>query len=622
MTAAQGDLAALSRYVFRAPRWHTSVMFALVLAAVTGIGVFDSKFVLDDVYQGIFYIGVPTLVASFLTTPVDRWLGGKMTYNRSSLLALVCEVVIVVVLLVAGVVAILTSFGQRFVFHALIEGLAFIFSLRLLIVMAVSHRNPLRASLPASIQTLTAAVLLFVYSGTLRYFEIGGPITRAYLSRPEEAPEELLAVVPQDFVILIALCFLYSVAVWGLIVVVNYPWRRSLGVNAFDMLRGFIGHVAEGSRELEEVFEQIGEQAVVPVTVLSFKRPAGDEKARFVVPMVHPGPMGEIGGGNLPERIARATKGLAFAPHATASHDFNLVTEREVEKLLDAADRAFHRIEYAPTATASSRITVGEASVLAQAFDDDVLEIATFAPGFADDIDFAVGLSAMAETRASWVDDILLVDAHNSNNGFNDGNLGHVTPGSQRSVDLMAAARRAGEHLGTVSQGAMGLGVAHDSTNWTPQDGIGPLGIRVAVLRVDGHETAYILIDGNNMAPGLRDQIVERGMALVDEVEVMTTDTHVVNTMESVNQVGDHIDHDAIIDTVHRLVETARNDVEPVVAGMETERVEVTVFGNDRTETLASHTNAALSIGGALVGALLIALVSISIVIFFVASPT
>lgn len=621
MTAAQGDLAALSRYLFRAPRWHASVAFALVLAAITGIGVFDSKFVLDDMYQGIFYIGVPTLVASFLTTPVDRWLGGKMTYNRSSLLALVCEGVIVLVLVTAGTIALLTSFGQRFVFHALIEGLAFIFALRLLIIMAVSHRNPLRASVPASIQTVTAAVLLFVYSGTLRFFEIGGPITKAYLSRPQEAPEELLVVVPQDFAVLFALCGLYSIAVWGFIVVVNYPWRRSLGVSAFDMLRGFIGHIAEGSRELEAVFEQIGEQAIIPVTVLSFKRPHGDEKARVVLPMVHPGPMGEIGGGNLPERIDSTTHGLAFAPHATAGHDFNLVTEREVDKLLDAADRAAQRIEYSQRATRSVRITVGDVSLLAQRFTDDLLEVATFAPGFADDIDFSVGLSAMAEARSSGCDDVLLIDAHNSNNGFDDGDLGHVTPGSQRSFDLFTAARRAGEQLATLPQSPLELGIASDTTQWTPLDGIGPLGIRVAVLRVDGQETAYVLIDGNNMEPGLRDTIVDHALTTVDAVEVMTTDTHVVNTMDSVNQVGGAIAHDDIASIVMTLIETAQADAEAVAAGMASERVEVTVFGNDRTETLASHTNAALSIGGALVGALLVALVSISIVIFFVAGP-
>ena len=124
MTATQGDLAALSRFIFRAPSWYNSVTFALVIAALTGIAAFDSSFVLDDAYQGVFYVGVPTLAAAFLTTPVDRWLGGQLTYNRSSLLALACEVVVVAFLTVAGVVVWLTPFGQRLVYDALLVALA------------------------------------------------------------------------------------------------------------------------------------------------------------------------------------------------------------------------------------------------------------------------------------------------------------------------------------------------------------------------------------------------------------------------------------------------------------------------------------------------------------------
>jgi len=72
MTATQGDLADLSRFVFRAPRWYTSLGFALVLAAVTGVGVFETAYVLGDLGEGVFFVGIPTVVAAFGTTAVDR----------------------------------------------------------------------------------------------------------------------------------------------------------------------------------------------------------------------------------------------------------------------------------------------------------------------------------------------------------------------------------------------------------------------------------------------------------------------------------------------------------------------------------------------------------------------
>ncbi|KAB1192299.1 DUF2070 family protein [Haloferax sp. MBLA0076] len=637
MTSTQSDLAGLSRFIFRAPNWYTSLGFALLVAAMAGIAAFDSGdlesswrgifFLGRDAWEGIFFIGIPTVVAAFGTTGVDRFVGGKLTHNRSSLLALAGEVIIVTFVTVAAIVSVFTGLGQRFVFDALVVSLASVFAFRLLIIMAVSRSSLLIAAVPASIQTLTAAALLFVYSGTLRFFEVGGPILDAYLlpylARPDRAPPELSAIALTHFQLLAITCVIYSLGVYAFLRIVDRPWRRSLGVSVLDFIRGFIGHVAEGTRELEDFFEQLGQEAIVPVTVLSFRRDDGTEKARFVLPMIHPGPMGEIGGGNFPERVARRAEGLAFPPHATAGHDFNLVTEREVDVVLDAADAAYEDIEYTGEATESVRVESGDAKMLGQSFGDDAVLVSTYAPMFADDVEYAVGLSAAAEARTTGLENVLLVDAHNCNNGLQGPDLGHVTPGSKRSFDMISAAGLAGEHLGASSRGALTLGTAWEQTEWVPREGIGPLGIRVAVTEVNGQVTAYVLIDGNNMEPGLRDYIVDDltngPNALADVAEVMTTDTHIVNTVEAENQVGAAIDHDELLATITDLVETAVADQEPVTAGMATQRAEVTIFGNDRTETLASHANAVVSMGGALALAVILASMAVSLLVFFLA---
>ncbi|PSQ19401.1 DUF2070 domain-containing protein [Halobacteriales archaeon QS_8_69_26] len=621
MTATQGHLASLSRFIFRTPRWYTSLTFALAVAAITGIGVFDSTYVLEDASKGLFFVGIPTVVAGGVTSVVDQSLGGRLTPNRSSLLALACELVVVAILLVAGVVAVLTGLGQNFVFDALLIALASIFALRLLVVMSVSRHHPAVAAVPASVQTVVAAAFLFVYSGTMRYLEVdrlSGPLVDAYLSRPDHAPPEFTVVVPGDFEKLAVLCLVYGVAVFLFVKVIDRPWQRSLGVSVLDFVAGFVGHIAEDTRELEEFFEEIGEDAVVPVTVLSARRQDGSEKARFVLPMIHPGPMGEIGGGNLPERVARQADGICFPPHATAGHDFNLVTEREVDTITDTAAEAMRKIEYDRTATPSVRTREGEAKMLGQAFGDDLLLVSTFAPGYADDVEYAVGLSAAAEARSGGFDDVLLADAHNSNDGLEGEDLGHVVPGSTRSFEMIQAAEAAADRLDDAPQKPLRLGVAWDETDWRPADGIGPLGVRVATFDVGGQVTAYVLVDGNNMEPGVRDRVVDAVLAVdaVDRAEVMTTDTHVVNKVDSTNQVGENLDVDRLIAVIEGLVDEALDDHEPVVAGMASEYAEVTVFGNDRTETLASHANAMVSMGGALAAAVAFAAISTSVLVF------
>ncbi|QIO22079.1 DUF2070 family protein [Haloarcula sp. JP-L23] len=618
MTATQGNLASLSRFIFRAPNWYASLTFALFIAALTGVAAFDSRFVLDDAWQGVFFIGFPTAIAGAATPWVDQRLDGQLTPNRASLLALICELVTIAFLTTAGVIALVSPrFGQNFVFDVLLVALASIFAFRLLILMAVSRHSLLKAAIPASIQTVAAAGLLAVYSGATA-FMLDDPVLQEMLARAEQAPPEIQGFIPADFVLLGVICAIYALAVWLFLVVIDRPWRSSLGVSALDFLRGFIGHIAEGSDELEAFFEDIGEEAIVPVTVLSVRRPNGEEKARFVLPMIHPGPMGEIGGGNLPKRVAESADGLAFPPHATAGHDFNLVTEREVDTILDTADRAFDDIEYRSEATVGHRITEGEATLTGQAFGGDAFVVTTYAPGCADDVDYSVGLSAMSEARSGDIEDVLLVDAHNSNDGLEGDDLGHVVPGSQRSFDMIHGTGKLARLLTEAETGPVRCGVAWDETPWEPQEGIGPLGIRVCVFEVNGDRTAYALIDGNNMEPGLRDRIVD-AVDGVDTLEVMTSDTHIVNTVEAENQVGQAIPEKEVVALVADLVGRAVADLEPVEAGMASDTAEVTVFGNDRTETLASTANAMVSLGGALAAAFIIVVMAISVLIFLVA---
>ena len=618
MTATQSNLAELSRYIFRVPRWYASLTLALVFAGITGIVAFDSSYPLDDAWRGVFFIGLPTLVASILTAPLDNALGGRMTSNSASLLALVSELVLIIVLLTAGLLSILFGYTQEFVLDTLIVGLAAIFALRLFVILAISQRK-LRSMIPASIQTVAAAILLFIYSGTLTYLQVGGPFLEVFFARPDHTALQLQdSIYPFDFVLLGVICAIHAAAVIGFVRIIDWPWQSSLGVSVLDFIQGFLGHLAGYSRGLEEFFVDIGEEAVVPVTVLSIRRSNGEEKARFVLPMIHPGPMGDIGGGNLPVRLAETADGLSFAPHATAGHDFNLVTEREVGTICETVEDAVDSIEYTDTATNGLRVTEGEATLTGHAIGDGAVLVNTFSPGCADDVEFSVGLTAASKAQSSGLDDVIVVDAHNCNDGLGGGDIGHIVPGSKRSFDMIGAAETAGELLVDQDQKQLHVGTAWDETVWESEDGIGPLGIRVAVFEVDDDRTAYILFDGNNMEPGLREDILDT-LDSVDRAEVMTSDTHIVNTVEAENQIGDGIPDGELIGLVQSLVAEAVADLEPVEAGMATERAEVTVFGNDRTETLASTANAMVPMATGLAAVFLFAVFSVSALLFLIA---
>ncbi|MEF8901593.1 MAG: DUF2070 family protein, partial [Halovenus sp.] len=146
MTTAQSNLAGLSRYIFRAPQWYASLAVAIVLAAGTGIVAFDSAYPLDDAWRGVFFIGLPTVVASIFTAPVDNLLGGRLTSNGASLLALIGELVLIATIVTANLISILFGLTQQFVFDALIVSLAAIFAIRLFVMLVLSQRNALRSA--------------------------------------------------------------------------------------------------------------------------------------------------------------------------------------------------------------------------------------------------------------------------------------------------------------------------------------------------------------------------------------------------------------------------------------------------------------------------------------------
>jgi len=93
----------------------------------------------------------------------------------------------------------------------------------------------------------------------------------------------------------------------------------------------------------------------------------------------------------------------------------------------------------------------------------------------------------------------------------------------------------------------------------------------------------------------------------------------VVNTVTANNQVGSALDHDRLASVIMGTVSAAEADIEPVSVGVGVEQATVTVFGNDRTETLASHANAVITMGGALAVSVIIAATAVSMLLFLFA---
>ena len=524
--AVAGDvrLERLSRYLFNAPSWPVSLLILIILGLII-----DGASI--RIYGGFVFLGtlgftIPAIVAFLGTKPYINLFGKQMTWNRSGLLALACTIFSVIITLSAMIF----SVSLIPLFFAI--SLGFISGIRLMVLVAISDYRVARMLTPALFQAFAAIIL-----GTLLF----------------PSPFFTLAVV-----LVIVFVLMFMLLLW----LIERPLQRAFNIRVLSFLNAFIAHLTDGSKGMEDFFREIGEEVYVPQASLFFRK-NGNSSVIFTVPNVHPGPMGDIGGGNIPRCLHEAFEGIVMVPHGCATHDFNLVSEKEIQKIVDAMRGPMNDLTFHKTASRSERIQSGSVSLLVQRFGEALLIISTRSPLRTEDLDFNIGMTIMAEGH-SVSPDILFVDAHNCSTK----DMTPVHPATAVAREYMNASKEAFRHYSQMESHPLRIGAAHNAVPYSREEGFGDQGIQVLVVSAGGQTTAYVLFDGNNIQEGVREVIRERFIGVVDEIEVMTTDSHVVNTISGTNPVGLRVPVESLVPLVEKALNDALADIaEADVAG-------------------------------------------------------
>ncbi|MHB8164144.1 MAG: DUF2070 family protein [Methanoregula sp.] len=569
-------LGQLSRYIFTAPSALRSFFLIVILGLIidgasarswlnlpftSNIGftlptvLSSNLFFLPEkfLFSGTLAFSIPAIAALLLTKPMIEYSGKTMTWNRSGLLALTCTVFGVIITLAA----LLSSVSFIPLFYAI--SLGFIFGLRLLVLVAIADYRVPRMILPALTQ-----------SGV-------GILVGMFLFTPSFA---ILALV---------LHLVFGLGFVILIWMIERPLKRAFKIRGLAFINAFIAHMTDGSKGMEDFFREIGEEIFVPQVNFFFRREKGTP-VLFTVPNLHPGPMGEIGGGNLPKVLHDNFPEETLVPHGCATHDFNLVSESEINKVIDAVRKSRNDLSYAGVAGKSGRLTVGSVQVLYQRFSDSVLLVTTRSPQRTEDLDFSIGSTIMAEGHR-WFPHVALVDGHNCMTDLSS----PILLATLTATEYQRAAFNAMEICSKAPLLPLSMGVSHVTLPYSREQGFGDLGIQALITEVDGQRTAYVLIDGNNMAQGVREVLVEQILTLVDHAEVMTTDSHVVNTITGKNPVGMHVPVAEFLPFVMQSIRDAISDLSPAEVAASTAHCEhIVVFGSNRISQLASTVNAML----------------------------
>ncbi|KAF5087483.1 DUF2070 family protein [Methanoculleus horonobensis] len=543
----------LTRYIFSAPSWPRSLAIIVVLGLIIDVATYRPG--TEYFLVGTLGFSVPALVAFLLTVPLVGVFGRHITWNRSALLALACTVLTVILSLSPVLVLDRSLFPTL---YAIALGLTL--GLRLLVLAAVADYRISRMALPAFTQSAAAIAV------------------GAWFFTPGFIPYALLLQV------------LFGLVSVFLIWLIERPLKRAFQISGLNFLNTFIAHLTDGSKNMEDFFREIGEEVYVPEVSLFFSRDSGRD-VLFTVPNVHPGPMGDVGGGNLPRILHDTFPEETLVAHGCATHDFNLVSESEIEKIARAVEASREGLVFSAVASRPVRVESGSVSILCQRFGDALLMVSTRSPERTEDLDYSVGMAIMAEGRCAF-SEVAFVDAHNCMTSVGS----PVLPATRIATEYIAAAREGVRVARDLPLEPLAIGVSHVRVPFTREQGFGSLGVQALVTEVEGKRAAYVLIDGNNVAQGIREQLRAVVLGHVDEAEIMTTDTHTVNTISGKNPVGYAVPVEEIVPYIEQAVREAIADLAPARVGAATASCEgITVFGSQRVSQLASTVNAMLA---------------------------
>ena len=339
----------------------------------------------------------------------------------------------------------------------------------------------------------------------------------------------------------------------------------------------------------------MGENADISVTLLKFD--ASKPKAAFIVPQVHPGPFKNIGSSLLPSLLKREVEREFGAdvcvPLGLLGHELDLASQAQNYRIIAQTIASAKFEPQAALASPLVRVKEGAATASCQIFGDTAFLSFTLAPDTTEDLPQELGRIVAEEAKKLGLQNAVVVNCHNC--------LTSIVDTDEHLDELRSAASKCLKEA--VAQPAKLFSVGSHSVfpiEFSLKAGMGTGGITAIVVQVEKQKTAYVVIDGNNMVPGLREKILDNLAGLgFDAREVFTTDTHAVTASTTGRQgyhpVGEVMDHALLIYYIEEAAKNAEAKLESCRAGCRTFIVpQVKVIGEERLKSVTTLADKAI----------------------------
>jgi len=558
---------ALSKYFVSLPHPAKTVIAIFALSFLFGIffsmarSDFTPLSAIAGGFDGVYLLAFPAVLSAVGLFVLRR----KAIFRRASFLSLLTVAVYGAFYLASLLLSSVMPGASNLVFVGF--GVAFALWYFLLII-AFDFRKS--APMLALMQLALFALFFLTGAGFGTPFDPAGVLLRVFLSS-----------------------FVFICGIYLMFYVVSAPMKKNLGVSSMDALSMFLSQWLYGEKDLEEVFDEIGEDAETMVWLSRF---SGKNETLFVVPYIHFGPFGNLGGSEFTHTISDALsqngKRNVFVFHSTVTHDFNPVSSEEAGKVLAACNRALSRLRIAPAKLSHDICRIGSVRASAMRINDSAFLSYTRAPETTEDINFGLGLALMEKAK-KYMKDACVVDEHNAETG----DISSVEVGSPIGFEMLDATEKL--LSSPYKQAPFLFGSASTKPSIAT---LGSNGLKLALFAQGKKLTALLLADSNSVTPDFRESLIslmsqigkEHGYAC--NGEVMSTDTHQINTVQGVLHPLGADDKGAVNSAVRKLFTSALEQLEPVKFGASSARFRIRVFGTGQSAEIASTINAVVAL--------------------------
>ena len=590
------SVAGLSKFITTLPETKYSIMGMAIISFLIGSAFYiidlspGMGIIQDFIYGGLFgfvVLGVSSIMSGALNQQVISSLHGiNLKIKHSMFLSGLSMTILGIFVLLGCIVSRLINV-DIFV-NSMIFACVLVYGFNTLVFWATSKVRFSVAAITGFIQPVLIIAMYISISFLFIDTSFMGPV--------------IFQIILKAFVASI----IFVIAIYAFITIIASPFKKNLGIGVLDLLSLFIAHMNEGSNSLEGLFENMSEAIDTIVSFVSFKTENGI-KALFISPSVHPGPLGDLGGSNMPTLLANKFDCFTMVAHGPSTHDFNPIAVREIDKIENSIRKGLERVEYSENASKFVRYNCEKANIGVQFFNEGMVILS--------DIEFGVGLTMMAQSRNHCnVKDSVIVDCHNSFTAES----GEVLPGNAEVFQLIDVIDSIDPEQEKYD---IKIGCHEDNMDdLDKNDGVGESGIKTMIVEVANQRTAYVLFDANNMEIGFRQEIIDAVSDLeIDEIEVMTTDTHTVNTISrGYNPIG-IVKRAEIIEYARASIIEAIKDLEKVEVGTGTNKIKnLNTFGPKNSTELISTISSVVAVSKIIAPVLLITSLFIAFIwIFF-----